>query len=326
MESEVASAVIAHYRDGATDWAGSAGVADLDTADPADPAGHFRAASNTKTFVATVIMQLVDEGRVDLDTPIGDYLPGTVPDGESITVRQTLNHTSGIYNYSSVPGFEIGQWRGANRFTTYEPRELLDAAFANNPYFEPGEGWHYSNTNYILAGLLIEAVTGQPYEEEITNRILDPLALENTSFPGTDHRLPEPHATGYTPVDGEYVDATEYNPSIGWAAGEITSTPEDLAHFLDALFDGELTSEDSLDAMRDPVDTGSGYGYGLGLRTYELDCGTVWGHGGTEVAYVSTMTRSENGDIAVFAGSPYKTEFAQPDLREQLLESAHCVG
>ncbi|QVQ50211.1 beta-lactamase family protein [Spiractinospora alimapuensis] len=326
VDSEIASAVIARHQDSATHWAGSAGVADLGREAPADPDGYFRAASNTKTFVATVIMQLVDEGRVDLDHPIENYLPGTVPDGDTVTVRQILNHTSGIHNYTSVPGFEIGTWRGDNRFTSYEPQELLDAAFANDPYFAPGEGWHYSNTNYILAGLLIEAVTGRPYAEEVTDRVLEPLNLEHTVFPGTDHRLPEPHATGYTLVDGEYVDATEYNPSIGWAAGEMTSTTADLARFLDALFDGELTSEESLDEMLDPVDTGSGYGYGLGLRSYELDCGTVWGHGGTEVAYVSMMTRSEDGDTAVIAGSLYRTDLAQPDLRERLLESAHCAG
>ncbi|MBB4935486.1 D-alanyl-D-alanine carboxypeptidase [Lipingzhangella halophila] len=327
VSSEAATAIIARTGGGKKEWSGSAGVSDLESGGPADPEGHFRIGSNTKTFVATVLLQLVDEGALSLDDPVERHLPGTVPNGEAITVRQILNHTSGLYNYSSVPGYEIGSWRGDDRFTTYHPEELLGAAFENDPYFEPGEGWHYSNTNFIVSGMLIERLTGNAYGDEIRARILDPLDLNDTSLPGTDHTLPDPHARGYTPVEGEgYRDATEYNPSIGWAAGEMISTTADLGRFLTALLGGDLMSSESLEAMKDTVDTGGeDSAYGLGLIEYKLDCGeSVFGHGGTEVAYVSGMTQAEDGRQFVYAASLHKLENAPPGARDALLDAAYC--
>lgn len=142
--------------------------------------------------MATAILQFVDEGRIDLDAPIETYLPATVPNGETITVRQILNDTSGLYDYMKGEGWSTNRWRDDARFTTYAPDELLAEAFRHESYFAPGTDFRYSNTNYIVAGKLIEAVTSQPYSAVIDRRILRPLNLTGTSFPGLAPSLPEP--------------------------------------------------------------------------------------------------------------------------------------
>ncbi|MEU4364290.1 serine hydrolase domain-containing protein [Promicromonospora sp. NPDC023987] len=258
---------------------------------------HFRIGSITKTFVATAILQLVDENKVELDTPIETYLPDTVPNGANITVRQILNHTSGLYDYMKGQGWSTNRWRGAGRFTTYSPEKLLAEAFRHEPYFAPGTDFRYSNTNYIVAGQLIEAVTGQPYSSAIERRILRPLALTGTSFPGGDASLPNPaiHATA-TLDDGKEVDVTAQNVSLDWAAGEMISTTRDLQTFFDALLGGSLISEDSLIQMRTTVPMGMGFHYGLGLERFDLPCGgQLWGHGGQLLGYVTYAYRRDGG-------------------------------
>ncbi|MEV8440025.1 serine hydrolase domain-containing protein [Actinosynnema sp. NPDC051121] len=276
-----------------------------DAAGEASVGGYFRIGSATKTFVATVVLQLVDEGRVGLDDPVDRYVAG-VPKGDRITVRQVLNHTSGLYDYAHEEGYSTNRWRGGDRFRTYRPQELLDVAFAGTPYFEPGEGWHYSNTNYIVAGMLVERVTGRTYGDEVRSRILRPLGLIHTSVPGWWPGLPQPHARGYAEVDGRLVDATLMNPSLDWAAGEMISTADDLDRFFDALLSGRLTSAASLDAMRRTVDgTGTIFAYGLGLQRFDLPCGrSVWGHGGELIGYLTYATRADDGRRATLSYNP----------------------
>ncbi|QQQ80713.1 beta-lactamase family protein [Saccharothrix sp. 6-C] len=289
----------------------SAGVR-ADAAGEAAVGGHFRIGSVTKTFVATVVMQLVDEGRVGLDDPVDRYVTG-VPNGRNgdrATVRQVLNHTSGLYDYAHEAGYSTNRWRGADRFRTYRPQELLDVAFAGTPYFDPGQGWHYSNTNYVVAGMLVERVTGRPYGDEVRSRILRPLGLTRTSVPGRWPALPHPHARGYAEVDGRLVDATLMNPTLDWAAGEMISTAEDLNRFFDALLSGRLTSAASLDAMRRTVDdTGTIFAYGLGLQRFDLPCGrSVWGHGGELIGYLTYATRADDGTRATLSYNPLPAE------------------
>lgn len=250
---------------------------------------HFRIGSITKTFVAAAILQLVDEGRVELDELIEAYLPATVPNGENITVRQILNHTSGLYDYMKGEGWSTNRWRGDARFTTYSPDQLLAEAFRHEPYFPPGADFRYSNTNYIVVGKLVEAVTGQPYSTVIEHRILRPLNLAGTSFPGSEPSIPEPavHASA-TLEDGQIVDVTEQNVSLDWAAGEMISTTHDLQAFFDALLSGDLISEESLAQMRTTVPMVMGFHYGLGLERFDLPCGgQLWGHGGQLLCYVT---------------------------------------
>lgn len=260
-----------------------------DAAGAAEPAGYFRIGSVTKTFVATVVLQLVDEGRVTLDTPIDRYLPGLVPNGRNITVRQVLNHRSGIYDYAHDPGYSTNRWRGDERFRHFEPDELLAVAFRHEPYFDPGAAWHYSNTNYVIAGLLIERLTGRPYGTEITRRILKPLRLKDTSVPGDRPGLPRPHARGYTEVDGRLVDATLMNPSLDWAAGEMISTAADLNAFFAALFGDRLLNPETLAQMRGYGEAGPPlFDYGLGLQRFHLPCGrSVEGHSGQLIGYTT---------------------------------------
>lgn len=268
-----------------------------DGAEPPSGSEHFRIGSITKTFVATAILQLVDEGRIDLDAPIETYLPATVPDGADITVRQILNHTSGLYDYMKGEGWSTNRWRSDARFTTYSPDQLLAEAFRHEPYFAPGTDFRYSNTNYIVAGKLLEAVTGRPYDAVIEHRILKPLTLTGTSFPGAEPSVPDPaiHATA-TLDNGRTIDVTEQNVSLDWAAGEMVSTANDLEVFFDALLGGDLVSKDSLAHMRTTVPMGMGFHYGLGLERFDLPCGgQLWGHGGQLLGYVTYAYRRDDG-------------------------------
>ncbi|PSL53435.1 D-alanyl-D-alanine carboxypeptidase [Saccharothrix carnea] len=298
-----------------------------DAAGEASVGGYFRIGSATKTFVATVVLQLVDEGKVGLDDPVDRYVAG-VPKGENgdrATVRQVLNHTSGFYDYAHEEGYSTNRWRGADRFRSYRPQELLDVAFARESYFDPGEGWHYSNTNYIVAGMLIERVTGRTYGDEVRARVLRPLGLAHTTVPGWRPGLPHPHARGYTQVDGRLVDATSMNPTLDWAAGEMISTAEDLNRFFDALLSGRLTSAASLDAMRQTVDdTGTIFAYGLGLQRFDLPCGrSIWGHGGELIGYRTYATRADDGTRATLSYNPLPADVPGEEVIG-LLASVHC--
>ncbi|MFI6925327.1 serine hydrolase domain-containing protein [Nonomuraea spiralis] len=296
-----ATAAVARVTDGGRTWTGSAGVRDVERGGRPSPNGYFRIGSVTKTFVATVVLQLVDEGKLKLDDPIDRHLPGLVPDGGQVTVRRLLNHTSHLYDYMSEPGYSTNRWRGEARFRSYQPRELLKVAFAKKL---PDDGaWHYSNTNYVVLGLLVEKLTGHTYGAEVRSRILRPLGLRHTVVPGDRAGLPSPHTKGYEAMP-ELVDATRMNPSLDWAAGEMISTAGDLERFMSALLGGRLTSAESLKAMRTTVETGAGFGYGLGLQAYALPCGTVWGHSGELIGYLTFAFRSDSGKSLTLSLNP----------------------
>lgn len=274
----------------------TSGSAEPDADHPLTGDERFRIGSITKTFVATAILQLVDEGRIDLDAPVERYLPGVVPGGDAVTVRQVLNHTSGLYDYMKGDGWSTNRWRGDARFTAYTPDELLAEAFRHDPYFPPGTDFRYSNTNYVVAGRLIEAVTGRPYDAVVRRRILDPLDLTGTTFPD-DAGLPAPAVRATATLDdGATVDVTDQDVSLDWAAGEMTSTTADLQTFFDALLGGDLISDESLAQMRTTVPMGMGFHYGLGLERFDLPCGgTLWGHGGQLLGYVTYAYRRDDG-------------------------------
>ncbi|MER5864297.1 serine hydrolase domain-containing protein [Kitasatospora sp. NPDC002040] len=289
-------------QDGRTVWQGAAGQADLDTGAPARADGRFRIGSTTKTFVATVVLQLVAERKVRLDDPIERYLPGTVPNGANITVRQLLNHTSGLYSYTSAPEFglttpeAIREWATSGRDRTYRPQELLAIAFRHQPDFAPGTDWSYSNTNYVVAGQLIEKVTGRSWAREVERRIIQPLGLHDTSMPITSTAVPGPHAKGYLKFDDTRIDVTRLNPSMAGSAGAGISTTADLTRFNAALLGGRLLRPAELAQMRTPAPQALKYGvgYGLALWRTELPCGEFWGHDGGIPGY-STMLM---GDLA----------------------------
>ena len=242
------------------------GVGNLRTGQPPRPVQTFRVASQTKAFVATIVLQLVAEGRVGLDAPVSRYLPRLLPDGDQITVRQLLNHTSGLYD-PQVEVYQTLQDIYDLRFEHWTPRQVMALADEGGLLFPPGTAWSYSNTNYVVAGLLIERVTGTSIARQLERRLIRPLGLRHTWFPTSTAALPPPRLHGYMPLDDQppLVDAdiTWFNPSFFWASGALVSNVDDLDRFYDALFDGRLLPRRLLAEMLTPVDTGAP---GSGLR------------------------------------------------------------
>ncbi|MFF2525590.1 serine hydrolase domain-containing protein [Streptomyces liangshanensis] len=276
-------------------WSGTAGLGDTATGRERGARDHFRVGSITKTFVATVLLQLEAEGRLDLDDTVDHWLPGVVSghghDGRRVTVRQLLNHTSGVHSYTADPDFQRKVFTTEflkNRYRTWQPGELVAIAMAHEPDFAPGTDWSYSNTNYVLAGMVVEKVTGRPYATEIERRILRPLHLTDTRLPGTDPRLPRPSGRAYGVLADDPAqtvhDVTELNATMAGAAGSMISDAADLNRFFSALLKGRLLPPAQLDEMKTTVTPEGGEpgsGYGLGLEKTRLSCGTVvWGHGG----------------------------------------------
>ncbi|XXT21188.1 serine hydrolase domain-containing protein [Sorangium sp. So ce429] len=317
----------------------TAGFGDLETKAAVPVDGMVRIGSNSKAFTAVVVLQLVGEGKVDLDAPIETYLPNLVRgegiDGHDITVRQLLQHQSGLADYDGLiltKGFRPIQ------HTYFNPRDLLDAALAEGEQFPPGEQWDYSNTNYILAGMLIEKVTGRPLNEEITRRIIDRIGLRHTYLPDVgEEGIRECHPRGYhaDQPDQPVYDATELDPSWGWAAGQVIATPTDLNRFFLALFGGELLEPAQLEEMRTTVEAPGmwpGAEYGLGLFTTPLSCGgLVWGHGGDIFGYhtrggVSDDGRAVTVAITILPGAVHGEDTAEKAYMDvlDLVDTALC--
>ncbi|WP_350277356.1 serine hydrolase domain-containing protein [Kribbella sp. HUAS MG21] len=275
------------------EWVGVAGVRELGSTEAPPVNGQCRVGSVTKTFVSTVVLQLVAEGKLELDGPVADRLPRFELDPR-ITVRMLLNHTSGLFNYTGeyypdgtfVPGIPAtGKDWADNRLRGYTPDELVELALAKPARFEPGAEWSYSNTNYTVAALLIEAVTGRTFAEELESRIVKPLGLTGTVEPGDRTDIPGPHSHGYFRYqDGEkwkVVDVTEQNPSLLFAAGSMLSTTRDLHLFMSALQGGTLVPADLLAEMRTPEPKSGPLNYALGLFEQDTPTGTVYHHNGS---------------------------------------------
>lgn len=291
----------------------TAGTGNLATGAQVPEDSRVRIASNTKMFTATVVLQLVEEGEVDLDARVERYLPGVVRgpggDGRRITVRQLLQQTSGLPDYDSLV-IEAGGSMSAVAHTYFEPHDLLDAALAEKKHFAPGTKWEYSNTNYVVLGLLVQRVTERPVGEEIARRIIRPLGLHDTYWPRVgEQRIRGSHPHGYLadqPGD-PWQDITRMDPSLGWAAGQLVSTPADLGTFMTALVGGDLLAPAQLADMQQTVraphfDAEPGWRYGLGLARAELDCGVVgWGHGGDIQGFETRNLVTDDGRWAVVA-------------------------
>ncbi|MCS3597737.1 D-alanyl-D-alanine carboxypeptidase [Bacillus sp. JUb91] len=278
--------ILAKTSEGGKTWSYAAGVADLSTKKPMKTDFRFRIGSVTKTFTATVILQLAGENRLNLDDSIEKWLPGVIQgngyDDKQITIRQLLNHTSGIANYTTSKDFNMMDTK-----KSYTAEELVKMGISMPPDFAPGKSWSYSNTGYVLLGILIEKVTGNSYAEEIENRIIEPLELSNTFLPGNSSVIPgTKHARGYIQLDGasEPKDVTYYNPSMGSSAGDMISTADDLNKFFTYLLGGKLLKEQQLKQMLTTVPTGTDElgDSGLGIFKMKLSNGvSIWGHGGS---------------------------------------------
>ncbi|MEV0375651.1 serine hydrolase domain-containing protein, partial [Streptomyces sp. NPDC050636] len=289
-------------------WFGSAGYADTATRRERTPEDHLRAGSITKTFISVVLLQLEAEGRLSLDDSVERWLPGVLRgngyDGNKVSIRQLLNHTSGIHDMVSTP-----EWRDymngpgflAHRYETRTPQQIIDMGLKYKPDFEPGKGWNYSNTNFVLAGLVITKVTGKSYAQEAEQRIIKALGLTETHFPGTDPKMPAPHAIGYSKLYAEnpgpeIYDATEYNPAWSGATGEVISTTGDLNRFYQALLQGKLLPTAQQNELLATVKTGTFYDYGLALVVRTLSCGVkVYGHDGIVWGSLTSAATTRDG-------------------------------
>ncbi|MGW7195352.1 serine hydrolase domain-containing protein [Streptomyces chryseus] len=305
----------------------TAGVGDLATGAKVPRDGQVRIGSNTKTFTAVVVLQLVGEGKIGLDAKIDTYLPGLVRgegiDGRRITVRQLLQHTSGLPDYEKDVEDDILQRRYV------EPRELLDIALQRKADFAPGTRWNYSNTNYVLAGLILQKVTGRPLAEEIHRRVVSRIGLRHTYFPTAgDVTIREPHPRGYhrSAADAPLRDVTEIDPSAAWAAGQMISTNSDLNRFFTALLAGRLLPAAQLTQMRTTVPLGNtGAGYGLGLMSRPLSCGgSYWGHGGDIAGYETRGGATDDGRAASVAVTSIPTDGEATKHLESVVDTALC--
>jgi D-alanyl-D-alanine carboxypeptidase len=276
---------------------------------------EYRVASNTKTMMATLVLQLVAEGKLALTDPVDKWLPGQVPNGKAITLRMLLNHTSGLFDYTEDPALVpaiLG--KDPHRWTL---AELLAVGVKHDPLFAPGTQFSYSNTNYIAIGAVLEKATGASLADLVRDRIARPLGLTHTYY-ATDSTWRGPHAHGYEPdaahmsseVPAEFrdyagahhdghVDVSDNNPSYGASAGAVVSTAQDWSRFYTALMSGKLLPAAQLEQMRTtvPMDPSQpdGPGYGLGIQTGATPCGTIWGHDGGIPGYLTSNVTDRTG-------------------------------
>ena len=305
IENEVAAGapgVAAYLDDGHRVWQGAAGVADVRTHRALRATDRFRAGSNTKSVVATVVLQLVGERRLALTDTVARRLGPVLPYANQVTVRNLLNHTSGIPDNATPPAVEL--FKG-DPFRHWQPAELVALVAGQPQEFPAGTSWSYSNTNYTLLGMIVERVTGHTLEQEVERRILRPLDLRDTSMPTGQPRLGGSFSRGYSldyddeldQLPNTLRDVTVHDPSGFWAAGNLVTTEQDLARFFRALLTGRLLSPSLLAEMKTTVPTtyGPSIHYGLGLFFYDTPCGTLIGHGGGMPGYENQFVSSPDG-------------------------------
>jgi D-alanyl-D-alanine carboxypeptidase len=320
-----APGVIALVRDGRHSVRLASGYENLATRRPMHASDRFRVGSVTKTFVATAVLQLAGERRLALDDPIERWLPGLVPGGAGITIRQLLNHTSGLHDYADDAFVRRVLVARGN---VWAPRGLIALGTRHPPLFAPGAGLAYSSTGYIVLGLIVEAVTGRPLAAELRQRIFAPLHLRATSLDAKP-RITGRHAHGYTRYHGGLhpIDISDIGQSFAWAAGALVSTTDDLARFYRALLDGRLLRPDLLATMRTTVPADQ-QRWGLGLIQTPHRCGPSWGHGGETLGYEANADSSPDGTrqaiVAINADqSVLGTRRAQMAI-SRLYELAYC--
>jgi D-alanyl-D-alanine carboxypeptidase len=280
----------------------AAGVEERTSGRPAQRGDSFEIGSITKTFMATLTLQLVAERRLRLDDTIERWLPGVVPNGDHITLRMLLNHTSGLFDYTSDPALLQGALTDPTR--VFNPQELVALATAHAPYFAPGTSWKYSNTNFVLVGMILQAVTGLAPRDLLRLRITGPLHLTGTYLADQAPVGDRPwYLHGYLlefGADGvaQYYDVSGISLSWASTAGAIISTTQDLDRFFTALLGGRLLPPAQLKEMETTVtvpNTGGTVGYGLGLLRSDTPCGTVWGHDGATLGHLSEALYTVDG-------------------------------
>jgi D-alanyl-D-alanine carboxypeptidase len=270
---------------------------------------HFRVGSATKSFVAALVLKLVSQGTVSLSDTVDRWLPGILSYGDRVTIGQLLNHTAGVPQYTDIVWRELHASPQA-RFRTWSPRELV-ALVAGLPLdFTPGTAWSYSNTGYILLGLVVEAATGARLDRELARRIFGPLELRHTSFPIGVLDIPSPASRGYSPplgpelevMDGPLEDFTDQDPSYTWAAGAAVSNLEDLTRFFRMLLNGGFLPSRLLAELLTFVEVPPASiplpildRYGLGLSELDTPSGPLFGHAGGIPGFLSMTLSTTDG-------------------------------
>ncbi len=277
------------------DWIYKGGYSDIPNKLPMNENYTFRIGSNTKTMTGTVLLQLVDEKRLKLEDKLSKFFP-TFPRADSITIRMLCNMTSGIFNYSEAE--EFGDTLFNDPLHVWPPMNLVNIAFLHNFYFPVGTSFHYSNTNTIILGMIIEQITGRTLETEMNERLFQPLGFSGTGFITSGIQLPGTHGRGY--YEGIYVegrDLTEYyDISWGWAAGSAYSTPRELQKYVERMVDGGFLS-DTLQHRRltEMIESPPKGGYGLCI----VHRGTFFGHNGSCAGFTSSMYHSKDRNATI---------------------------
>lgn len=299
-------------------YSASAGLSDLDRKRPVSKSDLFRIGSATKTFVATVVLQLAEEGLVDIDAPLGDYLPEdiaeSVENAEEATVRETLQMRSGIPDYMTEEFDDDVEENPSHQWTA---EEVVAYSYDISAGFPPGTEFEYCNNNYVLLQILIEEVTGNPLAGELKSRIFDPAGMESCYLESPGNTGPGT-IRGYEQDNGEFVDVTTYNDGFGLGDGGIVGNAEDIAKFMPALMKGRFIGQDMLSQMLRTVPDDSGDAYGLGIAVIDKPFGRFIGHDGSSGGFVSEMYYLPESDMSIVV----LTNNFDSDIAEQILFEA----
>jgi D-alanyl-D-alanine carboxypeptidase len=312
----------------------TSGYGNLDPATPIRADDSTRIGGVTKSFVATVVLQLAGEGELSLDDTVEEWLPGVISNGDAISVRRLMNHTSGIYNYSDDPTILAPYLEEMDFTRIFDPVQGVQVAAAHGPLFAPGSAFAYSNTNYLLLAMIVERITGNSIGSELENRVFEPLGLNHT-FYATSSEVEEPFTHGYFPLESGPLDVTAFSPTLFGASGAIASNAGDVARFYRALLRGRLVGPAQLAAMQtiDPVATGGvpdagilGGGWGLGLLREQFPCGRAWGHDAENPGYMTAAWSSKDGkrQVVVIVNTHASHDEPVAEAMRDVLTTAYC--
>ena len=282
-----------------TDWLGASGFASLEQKAPMEPCHRMMIASVSKVFVATAIFQFIEAGEIALEAPLGDYLQGEYMDriehAKVVTIRQMLNHTSGLYDYLWPTKFELWSIQHPNHSAPVE--EKLSLAYGKSPTHEPGETYSYSNTNFVLLGMLVEEVSGLPLNEYLSQRVFGPLGLASAFMGTVEQPIPPGVPEGYFALQGGenlQPSAFYYSNDLATGDGGVAIRMDELATFFEAVFVGDFLQAETKAAMQEaftlPVDWQGDYHMrnAQGIEIYETPYGTAYGHTGSIVGFLTT--------------------------------------
>lgn len=324
---------IALVREGGRTMQLSSGHSNLSPERPMRADLRARIGGVTKSFTATVVLQLVGEGRLAFDDTVEQWLPGVISNGEAISVRQLLNHTSGVYDYVNDPR-TLAPYLAGDLTRIFDPLDGVRYAAEHGPQFAPGTALLYSNTNYLLLAMIAETITGRSIGTLLRNRIFAPLGLGHTTYP-TSSQILGPHVHGYLVEEQPPMDVTAFSPTVSAASGAILSNADDLARFYRALLRGRLVTPRLLHQMQtiDPVATGGipdagilGGGWGLGLLREDFPCGPAWGHDSESLGYMIAAWNNNSGtrQVVVIVNSHFDHDAPVSQAMRDVLTTAYC--